>query len=555
MQEYRPTRSDVYEVNDPEADSIAVCEIHDQNTDETGTTLIAPETTEKVTSHIPRTRLFVHDVALTMGAEIAVLLSGLLTVSILSRWVGAHALSEYLLLRRVLTWMVASMFLGFATGLPRYVAQARGRRQGDEHMYFVAALICLLPFCGCIAVALVYYRNAFARLLFGGVEETALVLALAIMLLGFALHRTVYGYYRGLLSMARANALEVCNLAVMPLIVVVLLHRTRSVALMVDAIGCLTILCSALFAMPLLRWVGRIFSRTMLDCSKELLRYGVTRVPGECGAAALTALGPVLAAHFLKLTQVLPLLLGLNILMVTGYAAGPLGVVLLSKVSMMLGQEQHEAVRTRLRFLVTAIIELSVFTCLQLVLFADVAVRAWVGSEYVGQMGVIRLVLLAIPSYLFYMALRSTIDAVTIKPCNTANVSISLALYLVLVAVSIKFFPSRFLLVGIAGSLLGAQMLLGFLTARTFHKLYGLSVPWGRLAPSLLMALLLTGGAYAFRLFWNTHISPLQALLLELMLISIYLAVLARRGSGWIAYTWHVGIRGRTGWHFRSAQP
>src|SRR5206468_8338439 len=60
-------------------------------------------------------------------------------------------------------------------------------------------------------------------------------------------------------------------------------------------------------------------------------RYGVGRVPGDFGQAALFALGPLMATHYLPLTEVAYLLLGSNFLLVMGYTAGPLTVVLLSK--------------------------------------------------------------------------------------------------------------------------------------------------------------------------------------------------------------------------------
>jgi O-antigen/teichoic acid export membrane protein len=285
-----------------------------------------------------------------------------------------------------------------------------------------------------------------------------------------------------------------------------------------------------------------------------LIQYGVPRVPGEFGAAALTALGPMLAVHFIKIARVTPLLLGLNMLMVIGYAAGPLGVVLLSKVSMMLGQNQHDAVQARLRLLVAGVMELSVFTCIQLAIFADVVVRAWVGPGFLDEMGVIRVVLLAIPFYLFFAALRSTIDAATVKPYNTANVMTSLAVYVALIFAWIKLLPGQSLLGGIAGALLVSQILLALLTARTFRRAYGVGVPWRKLGPSFAAALVLGGVALLFRWWQHGSVPVPEAVLAEAALAAIYLAVLARLGSGWLSYAWNVGICRRAEWTVPAAE-
>ncbi len=499
-------------------------------------------------------RLFLHDVALTFGAEATTVFSSLLLTALLGRWMGARPLSEYLLLRRVLSWSVAATLLGLATGLPRYIAHSAGSPEREEQAYFLAALLCMIPAAIAIGTVMILNRVTFARWFFGDAQESGLVIALALLLLGFSVHRAVYGYYRGQLDMARANLLEVANMAVLPLAVVAPLAHSWTVSFMMGLCGALMALSAALFALPVLRLARGGAPLALGARCRELLQYGVPRVPGEFGAAAITALGPMLAVHYLKLARVSPLLLGLNILLVIGYAAGPLGVVLLSKISMMLGQNQHDAVRKRLRLLVAGVVELSVFACFQLAVFADVVVRTWVGPGFEDEMGVIRLVLLAIPPYLFFMTLRSTIDAATVKPYNTANVMSSLAVYVGLIFAWIRFLPHHSLLVGIAVSLFASQLLLALLTARTFRQFYGLSIPWRQLRPSFLAALALGGAAFAFRSWRAGPMPVIEALCLELVFVSVYLGILARLRSGWLSYAWHVGIQRRADWSLRDVE-
>jgi len=509
----------------------------------------------------PSARIFVDDVALTLGTEAATVISSLVLTSLLSRWLGARVLSEYLLLRRVLSWSISGTLLGIATGLPRYVAhvaghlEAAGHLERDEPRYLLAASICLFPTAAVVGGLMVFFRGFFAKWLFGNPHETGLVMALAMLLFGFAIHRTVYGYYRGLLDMVRANLLELCSVAILPLVVVLIFYRSQPIGAMMLATGAVMTVIGGLFAVPILRRLRhRSSAGTLRTHCAELLQYGLPRVPGEFGATALTALGPILAAHYMDIAKVSPLLLGLNMLMVIGYAAAPLGTVLLSKVSMMLGQNQQEGVQSRLRLLVSAVMEVSVFTCIQLAVFADVVVRAWVGPGFQNEMDVIRIVLLAIPPYLFFVALRSTIDAATIKPYNTANVLISLTAYLGLIGAWMALFPRYSLLLGIAGSLLGSQILLSVLTARTFRRFYGLGIPWRRLAPSFAAAVALGVAAFAFRELWSGPVPLPQAILAELLFTGVYLALLAKLGSGWIAYTWNVGVMRREHWQMNEVQ-
>lgn len=507
-------------------------------------------------------RIFLHDLALTMVAEAGTIVSGLLLTSMISRWMGAQPLSEYLLLRRVLGWIVAGALLGVDTAVPRFIAfaaghvEAAGHGEQEQPAYFMAGAICMVFGAVVAGGLLVAYRTVCAGWFFGDSRETGLVIALAMLLIGFAIHRAFAGYYRGLLDMRRANLLVLLNSALLPVVVVLILFRTQPIGMMMFITGAVMVVISMLFSWPVVRRLLHGGALANLRArSTELLKYGIPRVPGEFASAALLALGPILAAHYMKLAEVSPLLLGLNLLLVIGYAAGPLGIILLSKVSMMLGQNQHKEVQLRMRLLVVGILEVSAFTCMQLVVFADVVVRAWVGPGFESQMDVIRLVLLAIPFYLFYVGLRSTIDAATVKPLNTLNVLMSLGVYLALIAGWITCFHGRSLLVGVAGSLLASEILLSLLTAHTFRKFYGLDIPWRRLGPSFAAAVLLGGAAFALREFMSAPISLPIAALAEVVFAALYVAVLAKRRSGWIVYTWNVGVLRREDWPVSAARP
>lgn len=513
---------------------------------------VRPKTPDGRSKRPGTRRSFLHDLMLTMGAEAGAVLSGVLLTSLVGRWAGSRSLSEYLLLRRVLSWLLAGTMVGLTAGLPRYVAQAASSGEEDEQGYFLAASICLIGTATLAGGVLILARRGFARWFFGNPQETGLVIALAMLLFGYAIHRSVGGYYRGLLEMVQANVLEMLNAVLLPLAVVLSLIHGQHIGTMMAIIGAAMSIVAALFSVPLLyrlRW--RAALRTVAPYSRELMRYGLPRIPGEFGAATAMALGPMLAVHYMSMTQVAPLLLGMSLLMVTGYAAGPLASLLLSKVSMMLGRNQLEEVQARMRLLIAAIMETAVFACLQLLVFAGVVVRAWVGPGFQNRMDVIRLELVGIPAYLFFIALRSTIDAASVKAYNTGNILITLAVYAVLIGGMIVLLPGDHLLVGIAGSLLTAQLLLAVLTARTFRKLYGVGIPWRRLGPSLVAAVTLGAAALAFRILAGAQVPLLAAILVETVLTSLYLAFLARRKSGWLIYMWNVGVRRRADWSIK----
>jgi O-antigen/teichoic acid export membrane protein len=485
-----------------------------------------------------RTRLhpIVRDLGLTLATESSIVVAGLLLVSLVGRLLGPVALGEYLLLRRVSGWLIAGVLLGLGQGLPRYVALAMTKPLRERLAYFAASTSCIMGSAIAVALVLWFGRQFFASLLFGDSRLSNLILPLALMLLGLSAQSAVYGYHRGILSMVRANALQICDMAIFPTAAVILLYRLHSVAWIVGATGCLTALGAAWFARPVARQLRRSGSPPIAPYASELLRYGIGRVPGDFGLNALLALSPVIASHYLPLSRVSFLLLGLNVLLVVGYAGGPLGLVLLSKLSMMIGENRLEDVRERLRLLVAAVLEISVFACLQLIVFADVLVRVWVGAKFLDATSIIRLLILAVPPYLFYVALRASIDAVTAKPCNAGNILAALAVYLVLVGVTVKALPANFLLEGLAGSLVVALALLGVLTARTFRQLYDLSIPWRDCAPSIVAGLALGGLSFGFRRIQGFHEGVVMALAFGALMSGLFLVLLIKLRSPWLEF-------------------
>ncbi len=490
-----------------------------------------------------RSRALLHplflDLGLTAATEFTVLVAGLLVVSLFSRMLGAVALGEYLLLRRIAAWLQSGTQPSLGTALPRYVAHAVDRPGFEREAYFLAALACGGGLTVCFGIILNAAGGPFARWLFGSVQMTHLILPLSLLLVGWAAQSSVYGYYRGRLAMKRANALQFCNLVLVPLGAVLALFRTGSVALIVSVVGVSMLVCTGLFAAPIVRQLLTNGPAGFSRQAAELLRYSIPRLPGAFGQSAIFALGPMIAAHYLPMAQVSYLLLGVNLLMGVASSATPLGVILLSKVSMMLAQNRLAELRVRLAYLQAAVLELYVFACLQLMVFADVLVRVWVGSSFLKGIVIIRLVLLTIPFYLLFVSLRSIIDAASVTPHNIINAFTSSAVFLALVAAAVKAAPLSLLLESIAAAMVVATVVLAWLTSRTVRKLYGLRVDWRRSAPPLFLGVLLGGTSLFLRWAQGFRTGLGQFFLIELATGALFLGLLKQWGSPWLPVFWN----------------
>jgi O-antigen/teichoic acid export membrane protein len=479
---------------------------------------------------------FFRDLGMTAATEFAVMATNLLLVSLFGRLLGAVALAEYMLLRRVVAGLQQPTQLGLGVALPRYVARAVNKPAEERAVYFVAALVFLIGIATCSGGVLIAKKQFFAHWLFGNAQMAQLIPPLCLWLLGLAAHMSVYGYYRGCLAMGRANALQLCNLVLVPLLALLLLFRTHSVAFVLSVIGFSMVLCSGLFAVPIIRLLTIAKLSHFIPYARDLLRYGIGRVPGILGGAMFFTAGPMIASHYVSLAELSYLLLGLSLVTAVSYGAAPLGMVLLSKLTIMRVQNRLGEIRTHLGYLISAVLEVSAFGCLQVLVFADVLIRIWVGQRFLAGTVVVRLVLLGVPFYLFVTALRSALDAASWRPYNTGNTMAALALFLAAVGAATKLTSGKALLEATAGGLAAALILLGWLTARVVRHFYGLRVPWRTSATPMLFGVLLGAAGFAFHWVRDIRTGVVELVVFESCLGTLFLWLLMRRGSPWILF-------------------
>jgi O-antigen/teichoic acid export membrane protein len=288
-------------------------------------------------------------------------------------------------------------------------------------------------------------------------------------------------------------------------------------------------------------------ARSLILRLRELLHYGVARVPGEFAGSALFALGPVIASHYLPLSEVAHLLLGLGLLMAISLSITPCGTVLLSKISMMIARNQIEDVRAKLEQFVAGVLELSVFGCLQVIIFADVLVRLWVGANYLKGLDVIHFTLLSIPFFLYFVAVRSAIDAATVVAHNAHNGYVALAVFLLLSGVVVKLAPTAYLLDGLACALMIANAVLAWRTGHVAKMLFNLRIPWKQCAPSLLLAFLLGGMSFWVHRHLKASLDIVWLACFELLCTCLFLGLSIKLGSTWLVYFWQLfGHDGRS---------
>lgn len=501
-------------------------------------TAVAPVVgTGKASQLISSVHPFVRNVGLTGATSFITSVSAMLVISLVGRELGPALLGEYLLVRRTASWLQAVVGLPSGIALPRYVAATVAQPSSTGQSYFLAAFG---TGCGLALLLIIVFMlggGASSHLLFGSAELQSAILPLGFLMLGLAAHGGTFGFYQGKLSMGRACLTQLINLAILPILAVLLFAHYLSVPLIIAVTGISTIVCSILFAIPILRHTQIAgLTRRVAKPASELMSFGFSRAWGDFGLQALFTVPPMIAAHYLPLKSVSFLLLGGSFLALVSAATLPLGIILLSQITHSMVRGQTAQLSARLSHFTAALIDSSSFVSLQMFVFAGCILVIWVGPGYEQAVNIVRILIAAVPFYFVYCGLRSVVDAGAIKAFNTWNILISACVFIVGAVLTKSFLPNDHLLVGLALSVDASLFVLACLTIRIVRQLFHPDLRWLSMLPGASFAVLL--GALSFALFSVFHFRPgfLGLLGYESLISLVFFGGLWAGGSPWLRF-------------------
>jgi O-antigen/teichoic acid export membrane protein len=401
-------------------------------------TVSLPETAAQTHSPASSVRTY----SLTFATEFSVMLSQIALYKLAANWLGQTGFSEYALARRVLALLQPVALLGFGVGLPRYLGLADGRGESSRSwQYLSATFICVGGFTGCIVLCLLIFPKWFSYLFFGNASYTHLVLPLAIMLVGTSFQSIFYAFLRGKVAVARANVLQLINNCLVPLAVFALFHKDAPTIL--RNLGLAWILVTSLIFVFTPVTMNR---RKPLQESRELLRYGIQRVPGDFALMALLALPAIFAAHLGGIRQAGLVAFGLAIVNMVASVFAPIGIFLLPNISRAIGGGSFQAVRHEIVLIRRLTLLVSGAAVLGVELFGGRMINIYLGHDYVAGISIVSILALGGLPLAFYYALRSALDAFHHRAVNTLNLLVALALFLAGSGVSTLFASSQSIL-------------------------------------------------------------------------------------------------------------
>ncbi len=479
---------------------------------------------------------FLFDLVVTTVGTLATTAAQVVFVRVIAEGLGPEQFGAHALARRAVATLLPLLTLGTSLALPRFLAVKKSRPERD--VLVLAGLALGIAPALVLALAGLGLKTKLTVLLFRTLSFEPLLAATLALVVSQALFTVLYAVYRGKGEMTPANGWLVVTTGLGPLITA-WFYAGRGRA---DVIVALSAAWMALAVVPLAEWVIRALAsvRTapeLLGAFRQLLAYGLPRVPAGFALAALFGAAPLLAPHFGSMDEVGHLVAGQSVLTAAESLVFAFGLVALPRFARLADEGRHETIAEAVNDAFALVYHLGLFLGLQGLIWAEEMVLLLLGDQYRAAVPILRVMLFAVVPYLGYVMLRSIVDAVEDRAVNTRNLAFSVLVSIVTgVALASLGLGGLGLAIGSAVGIfvLGGTTLL-FLNGRYPIRWRGLRLgsTLGLNAVALLAGLLLR--------WWLTTVYARVPLFVavgcvEVFLAVLYVAALLRLRIGWLLH-------------------
>lgn len=396
----------------------------------------------------------------------AALLAGLAVYHLAGRNFGPEGFAEYALARRATNLLAPALMLGIGIALPRQLAMLpEPTAKRGSRLFFVAVAIVS---AACLAFGLLVsaFPRLFSEAFLGDAGLAALAVPLVLYLVGLSWHSALWAYFRGTFRFRAASLLDICNLAVIPLLGFAVAGQS--------AVQLLTFVGIANAGVALAvsaRWLRPSPTEFRAD-GASLLAYGLPRVPGDFALGAMLALPSLAVAQICSIEEAGHIAFGNTMLALAGTAVAPFSAILLPQSSRLIAAGRIADLRRSVHLTVRVFVFLALAGLAAVEIWMGVIVEKYLGAEFLPGVPHLRLLAYSVLPYVIYCSLRSVVDAGNKDAVNARNTYIAVAVMLFGIGVTWALGGGAQQIVAVA--VIG-HFLLGVLTLRAVSRLFGAS--------------------------------------------------------------------------------
>lgn len=405
------------------------------------------------------------DYYLTFGTEILILFSGILVYKFAALNFGNEGFAQYALCRRTISFFLPLLSLGFAIGIPRFMANFTSADDDPKaNAFFLGGLLMSLSFTLVVFIVVNLWSSYFSFLFFGTYTMESYMLPVSLYVTGLIFNALCYGFFRGKFMIISANIMQGINLGIAPLLI--LFYKDAYQVILYT--GLLVCLVSLFFLFLILRKLTISFQDFNLH-AKTLFKFGIQRIPGDFTLACFFALPAFFASHYFGIIMAGYIAFSISLLNMVGGVFGPFSLIMLPKSVRLIKENNLTELKQKslviLRFtLIANVMGITFFE-----LFAKEIISLYLGNNYGEIIICSRIVILASLGYTLYISLRSFLDAYHIRAVNTRNILVAFSVF-VFLSFLVNFFSPDYRLFLFVFVL--SMYILGIFTWLEYRKIF-----------------------------------------------------------------------------------
>lgn len=373
----------------------------------------------------------------TYGVSI---LSTLFIYYFISNFYAESEFIKFNLSRRAIAIFNVILMLGLTISLPRSVALTK-----NNHLYkiritskLIAALLLILLITILFSFFILLFPAFWGNLLWDTNVYSSLLIQMAFYLISMGVYTIIFSFARGLMCFKYANLITLWfNL--FPLLIVQFLHNIESYYLFTTINNFLIALC---FTFLLVRKFELKFFFNfpyILKEGKNLLRYGLPRIPGDFSMEGLLSIPVFITAHLRGNVSASYLAFAVSLVsMMTSFLA-PISLILLPESAKRIMNKDMEGLKKYIKTLFYIFIPLVFIATIILQLIAKFIVHIYLNVSSDEAVWDIKIISWVFLPYLIYVILRSVIDIAYFKPKNAINSICALIILIITTGIVYQF--------------------------------------------------------------------------------------------------------------------
>lgn len=383
-----------------------------------------------------RNNTFFKDIGITTIGQILLMIFAFAINKVVCIFLSVPDYAIYNIIRRGASVVTYVMLMAMGIAVPKYLSMAQ--MEGDKEKfvrYLIVSIEIVLVATAVVGVTLCIGKQHTIQILFPQDENdySAYVLPLAFYSAGCAFTTYVYSYYRAIGAFVRYTLAQLGMQGFM-LVSCFAIRENLIQLICVWAIVSCAYSAIAIGVIIKKNWCQAVLSgkTEKKKIRKELLTYGMPRVPGEFFLFAFNLVPTLLFTNKFGLVQSSYFSVAISLNSTITSLFGFVGIVLLPEVSKAIVSRNLQDMKKKINLLLLFYILLA----LAAITFVEVLPRfvIWVlySTEYYEAIPMVRLLTIAVLPNALYLLYRNPLDAISSFPYNTICLAVSFVMMFVM---------------------------------------------------------------------------------------------------------------------------